>query len=77
VRVPKALATLLQAHLCHGALEPVATLRTRRTGVRVLDGVRPVADVTVDAVDVLDAGRAAGGFVEIEVELVDGDEADR
>src|SRR5262249_26274086 len=76
VRVPKALATLLAAHLRHGALEPVATLRTRRAGIRVLDGERRVADVTVDTVDVLDAGRAAGGFVELEVELVDGDESD-
>jgi len=76
VRVPKTLASLLTAHLRHGALEPVATLRTRRAGVRVRDGERPVADVTVDTVDVLDAGRAAGGFVELEVELVDGDESD-
>src|SRR5438094_507855 len=75
-RVPKALASLLAAHVRHGAFEPVATLRTRRAGVRVLDGERRVADVTVDNVDVLDAGRAAGGFVELEVELVEGDEAD-
>ena len=75
-RVPKGLAGLLAAHLRHGPLEPVATLRTRRSGVRVLDGERRVADVTVDRVDVLDAGRSAGGFVEVEVELVDGDEAD-
>jgi CHAD domain-containing protein len=76
VRVPKGLAALLTAHVRHGALEPVATLRTRRAGVRVLDGERRVADVTVDRVDVLDAGKSAGGFVEVEVELVDGDEAD-
>jgi CHAD domain-containing protein len=76
VRVPKPLASLLTAHLRHGALEPVATLRTRRSGVRVLDGERPVADVTVDVVDILDAGRSAGGFTEVEVELVGGDEAD-
>jgi CHAD domain-containing protein/adenylate cyclase class IV len=76
VHVPRALGSLLQAHLRHGALEPVATLRTRRAGVRVLDGERRVADVTVDNVDVLDAGRAAGGFAEVEVELLDGNEAD-
>jgi CHAD domain-containing protein len=76
VRVPNGLAALLAAHLRHGALEPVATLRTRRAGVRVLDGERRVADVTVDTVDVLDAGHASGGFTEVEVELVDGDEAD-
>ena len=62
--------------LRHGAIEPVATLRTRRDGVRVADGVRPLADVTLDVVDVLDAGRATAHFVEIEVELVEGDEGD-
>ncbi|HZQ16463.1 MAG TPA: CYTH and CHAD domain-containing protein [Gaiellaceae bacterium] len=69
---PPELARLLVTHLRHGPLQPVATLRTRRSGVRVADGGRAVADVTVDAVDVLDAGRSAGGFVELEAELVDG-----
>jgi CHAD domain-containing protein/phosphohistidine phosphatase SixA len=73
---PPELRALLKAHLRHGRLEPVATLRTHRSGVRVADGDRPLADVTVDAVDVLDHGRPAGGFTELEVELVDGDEAD-
>src|SRR6476659_10843130 len=73
---PYDLSKLLTAHLRHGAIEPVATLRTRRDGVRVADGVRPLADVTLDVVDVLDAGRATAHFVEIEVELVEGDEAD-
>lgn len=67
---PDEIARLLAAHARHGRLEPVATLRTRRSGVRV-DG----ADVTVDAVDILDAGRSAGGFTEVEIELVDGDGA--
>jgi CHAD domain-containing protein len=44
--------------------------------VRVVSGDRPVADVVVDAVDVLDDGRAASGFSEIEVELIEGDEGD-
>ncbi|MGZ4334042.1 MAG: CHAD domain-containing protein [Gaiellaceae bacterium] len=73
---PKSLARLLEAHLRHGPLEPVATLRTHRSGVRVRDGERPVADITLDAVDILDAGRSAGGFTEIEIELVDGDDDD-
>ena len=68
---------LLVAHLRHGDLEPVATLRTRRTGVRVGDGgSRPVADVTVDAVDVLDDESLGGAFAELEIELVDGDDDD-
>jgi len=73
---PAELAGLLVAHRRHGPLEQIATLRTRRSGVRVADGERALADVTVDAVVVLDAGRTAGSFVELEVELVDGDEAD-
>src|SRR5581483_10790574 len=73
---PAPIARLLAAHLRHGRLEPVATLRTRRSGVRVRDGGREVADVTVDEVEILDAGHAAGGFTETEVELVDGGEDD-
>ena len=66
----------LTAHLRHGALEQVATLQTRRGGVRVADNGRSVADVTLDVVQVMDAGRTAGRFVELEVELVDGDAGD-
>lgn len=73
---PGELAALLRAHLRHGALEPVATLQTRRVGVRVADQGRSLADVTLDRVQVLDAGRTAGAFVELEVELVDGDRND-
>ena len=65
---------LLKAHARHGKLAPVATLRTHRSGVRVADGERSLADVTFDAVDILDNGHAAGNFAELEVELVDGDE---
>jgi len=75
-RAPEPLARLLATHLRHGKLGPVATLRTRRTGVRVVDGERQVADVVIDAVDILDAGHSAGGFRELEIELVDGDETD-
>ncbi|HVV57407.1 MAG TPA: CYTH and CHAD domain-containing protein [Gaiellaceae bacterium] len=73
---PAELRDLLTVHLRHGPLEPVATLRTRRSGVRVTDGPRPLADVTVDTVDVVDGGRASQGFVELEVELVEGDDHD-
>ena len=44
--------------------------------MRVADGERSLADVTFDAVDILDNGHAAGSFAELEVELVDGDDAD-
>jgi CHAD domain-containing protein/adenylate cyclase class IV len=73
---PEPIARLLTGHLRHGPLEPVATLRTRRAGVRVHDGGRSVAEVTVDAVEILDAGHSAGGFTEIEIELVDDGEDD-
>ncbi|MBV8396083.1 MAG: CYTH and CHAD domain-containing protein [Actinobacteria bacterium] len=73
---PPDLEALLTAHLRHGRVEPVATLRTRRVGVRVVAGERSLADVVLDTVDVLDAGHAAGAFAELEVELVDGDERD-
>jgi len=73
---PPELASLLTAHLRNGRLGPVATLRTRRAGVRVQDNGRPIADVTLDSVAVLDAGRSAGAFAEIEIELVEGGDDD-
>lgn len=73
---PASLARLLVAHARHGKLEPVATLRTRRAGTRVTVDGRRLADVTVDSVDVLDAGRVAGRFTELEIELIDGADRD-
>ena len=68
---PSELAALLAVHLRADGLEPIAVLRTRRTGVRAADGARSVADVTVDDVDILEGRRRVGRFVELEVELVD------
>lgn len=73
---PLELRRLLVAHLRHGPLAPVATLRTRRVGVRVADGEHEVAEVTLDAVDVLDGQRQAGAFRELEIELLEGDDDD-
>jgi CHAD domain-containing protein len=73
---PEELERLLVAHARYGAIAPVATLRTRRGGVRVADGERAVADVTLDLVDVVDDGRSTAHFAEVEVELLEGDEAD-
>jgi CHAD domain-containing protein len=67
---PPSLARLLVALTRHGGLGPVATLRTKRSGVRVRDGLRPVAEVTVDEVTIL-AGAKTDGFTELEVELVE------
>ena len=69
---PPELARLLVAHVRHGPLEPVATLRTRRSGVRVEEGGQAVADVTLDEVTILYAERSAEGFTEVEVELAAG-----
>ena len=73
---PNELLALLKLHLRHAKLEPVATLRTRRAGVRVGTAGQAVADVTLDAVDVLDGGSVTDRFSELEVELIDGDESD-
>ena len=74
---PADLARLLVAHVRHGGLEPVATLRTHRSGIRVEESGHPVADVTVDEVTIVYSERGAAGFTELEVELVgEGDEPD-
>jgi len=73
---PPELEALLAAHLRYGSVEPVATLRTRRVGVRVVAGDRRLADVVLDSVDVLDDGHTAAAFAELEVELVEGDDGD-
>ena len=74
---PAGLTALLVTHVRrHGELAPVAVLRTRRRGIRVVDDGRELAEVTVDQVDVLDGRRRVDGFVEIESELIDGDERD-
>ncbi len=74
---PAELARLLVVHLRKDGLEPVAVLRTHRSGVHVIDGVRSVAEVTIDDVDILEGRRRVGRFVELEVELVgDGVEDD-
>jgi CHAD domain-containing protein len=67
-KAPAAFLGLLVAPLRGAELEPVARLRTARSGVRV-DGV----DVTLDAVAVLDGRRVSGFFVEVEAEVVSGD----
>src|ERR1700687_770590 len=46
---PPELAKLLKAHVRHGRLAPVATLRTHRSGVRVADRERRLAALTLDA----------------------------
>ncbi len=71
---PDRLRALLRAHERRAALEPVAELRTRRHGSLVTrNGL--TAEVTVDEVTVMDAKRVASEFVELEIELRDGQPA--
>src|SRR5919204_307460 len=71
-RPPAELARLLVAHLRRGALAPVAELRTRRRG-ELVERKGTSAEVTVDEVAVMDALRVADEFVEVEIELRNGD----
>ena len=68
---PEQLRGLLQAHLRHGSLERIAELRTDRRGELVARN-GTTAEVTVDEVAVLDASQVHDTFVEVEVELREG-----
>lgn len=65
---PAELVALLPAYLRGAALVPVARLRTRREGVRLLG-----AEIADDQVAVLDGRRVSSRFRELEVESLDGD----
>ena len=69
-RPPSELLDLLVAHLRGRELVRVARLRTRRHR-RLADG----AEIVDDAVSVLEGQRVTARFRELEIELVDGDEA--
>ena len=71
---PDKLRALLRAHERHEQVAPVAELRTRRHGSLVTRNGES-AEVTVDEVAAMDAQRVEGEFVEIEIELRDGDPA--
>jgi CHAD domain-containing protein len=69
-RLPSDLRQLLRVYTRDADLAPVATLRTRRAGVLVRERRRPVAEVVVDSVAVLDGRKVKRRFREVEVELV-------
>ncbi len=70
---PPELSDLVYA-LARGAkLEPVAKLRTRRSGVLAQEAGEIVAEVALDSVSVMENGRVLAGFKELEVELIAGD----
>jgi CHAD domain-containing protein len=69
---PDRLRALLRTHERRAAFAPVAELRTHRHGSLVTRN-GATAEVTVDEVTVMDAQRVASEFVELEIELVDGE----
>lgn len=73
--IPEGLSSLLAGIVRGRALERLATLRTRRSGIRVTENGAPVADVVIDRVAVLDGRRVASRFEELEVESLNGDAA--
>jgi CHAD domain-containing protein len=70
---PQALTRVLQAHLRGKSVRPIVRMRTHRRGIEVRENRGSVA-VTLDAVDVLEGGKAVRHFEEVEAELVAGDE---
>jgi CHAD domain-containing protein len=73
-KVPAEMAELLAAHTRGHALQPVAVLRTQRSGIRTDATAGAVADVTIDVVSLMADRKTVRSFRELEVELVDGDE---
>jgi CHAD domain-containing protein len=69
---PDELRQLLFAHLRDHQVESIAELRTRRRGELVERG-ESTAEVTVDEVAVMNGQSVSHAFVEVEIELRDGD----
>ena len=70
---PPSMRDLITGVIGRRALLPVATLETRRRGLRVLGGGVQLADVVMDEVTVAGDGAVLQRFEELEVELIDGD----
>jgi CHAD domain-containing protein len=73
--VPQHIARLLMGHTRGEPMAPVATMRTRRSGIVVREDGVDVAELVEDEVDVLDEGAVVSHFDEIEIELREGDES--
>jgi CHAD domain-containing protein len=73
---PAEMTDLLVASLREGALRPVATLETLRSGILVREHGLAVAEVAVDRVTVLVEEHPLRRFEELEVELLDGGDED-
>lgn len=73
---PGPILSLLTAALRGSEVTAMATIRTLRTGIVVEEGERRIAEVVYDRAQVLQGGRISNRFSEIEIELLEGDEAD-
>jgi CHAD domain-containing protein len=69
-RIPDEVGRLLKAYTRGADLVALAVLRTRRSGVLVRERGKPVAEVVVDSVAVLDGRKVKRRFREVEIELV-------
>jgi CHAD domain-containing protein len=69
-RIPDEVGRLLTAYTRGADLLSLAVLRTRRTGVLVRERGKPVAEVVLDSVAVLDGRKVKRRFREVEIELV-------
>lgn len=69
---PTVFQDLLVLHLGERPLFPVATLKTRRTGVRIHGDLSPIADVILDHVAVAQNGKVTQRFREVGIEQLDG-----
>jgi CHAD domain-containing protein len=65
---PEELRELVSAASAGFELAPTAQVRTRSTGLRVKDGSRSLARITVASIALLDGRRATRSFHEIELE---------
>ena len=74
---PAPLDDLLFGLLRREPLTAMAKLQTRRSGIRVQHYDKPIADVVIDRVRILNARRVVGHLREIEVELRSGKEKER
>ena len=72
-RPPAQVLDLLFIHLQGGTVQPVATLRTRRTGTRVSGSKKHAAEVVLDEVAVLKESTEVLLFREVEIEQLNGD----
>ncbi len=71
-----AISDVLRAHLRGQELVPIAKLRTRRSGSRVLDESRPLANVLFDSITQLEARRSVRRFSALSIEPLEGDESE-